>query len=57
MHVLNTFHISPLSPCVSWGDVIIFILIWPAIIFAVWKKAGPCASQSKTSTAYRGRRK
>lgn len=39
MNVLNTLHISPLSPCVSWGDVILFIMIWAAILFAAWKKA------------------
>lgn len=47
MNVLDTLHISPLSPYVSWGDVIVFALIWAAILFAVWKKAGTCASRSK----------
>ena len=57
MNVMNTLRISPLSPCVSWGDVMVFIMIWAAILFGVWKKAGQCASQSKTSTASRGKRK
>lgn len=47
MHVMDTLYISPLSPCVSWGDVLVFILIWAAILFAAWKKAGTCASRSK----------
>lgn len=40
MHIMNTLSISPLSPCVSWGDVIVFALIWAAILFGVWKKSG-----------------
>lgn len=39
MNVMNTLCIYPLSPCVSWGDVIVFALIWAVILFAAWKKA------------------